>query len=41
LQYKKHNWKKYANVARNDNVLEFDAEVASIEKTIKLYESYF
>ena len=41
LQYEKHNWKKYANVARNDNVLEFDAEVASIEKTIKLYESYF
>jgi hypothetical protein len=41
LQYKKHNWKKYANVAHNDNVLEFDAEVASIEKTIKLYESYF
>jgi hypothetical protein len=41
LQYKKRHWKKYANVAHSDNVLEFDAEVASIEKTIKLYESYF
>ena len=41
VQYKKKNWKEYENVESNHNIFEFDAEVASIKKTLKLYESYF
>ena len=41
IQYKKTNWKEYEDVEGNNNVWEFDAEVASINKTLKLYESYF
>ena len=41
VQYKKTNWKEYEDVEGNNNVWEFDAEVASINKTLKLYESYF
>ena len=41
VQYKKENWREYEDVDGNNNVLEFDAEIASINKTLKLYESYF
>ena len=41
VQYRKNNWKEYQDVESNNNVLEFDAEIASINKTLKLYESYF
>ena len=41
IQYKKNNWKEYKEVENNGVALEFDAEIASINKTLKLYESYF
>ena len=41
VQYKKSNWKEYEDVEHNYNIFEFDAEIASINKTLKLYESYF
>ena len=41
VQYKKSNWKEYEDVEGNNNVWEFDAEIASINKSLKLYESYF
>jgi len=41
IQYKKRNWKEYEGVEHNHNVVEFDAEIASINKTLKLYESYY
>ena len=41
VQYKKKNWKEYEDVESNHNIFEFDAEVASIKKTLKLYESYY
>ena len=41
VQYKKDNWKEYKDVENNGTVLEFDAEVAAINKTLKLYESYY
>ena len=41
VQYNKKNWREYEDVDGNADVLEFDAEIASINKTIKLYESYF
>jgi hypothetical protein len=41
VQYKKKNWREYEDVDGNADVLEFDAEIASINKTLKLYESYF
>jgi len=40
VQYKKENWKEYEDLESNHNIFEFDAEVASIKKTLKLYESY-
>ena len=36
-----NNWKKYKDVENNGVAVEFDAEIASINKTLKLYESYF
>ena len=41
IQYKKNNWKEYKDVENSGAVLEFDAEIASINKTLRLYESYF
>ena len=41
IQYKKNNWKEYKDVENSGTVLEFDAEIASINKTLRLYESYF
>ena len=41
VQYKKNNWKEYRDVENSGTVLEFDAEIASINKTLRLYESYF
>ena len=41
VQYKKKNWKEYEDVESNHIIIEFDAEVASIKKTLKLYESYY
>ena len=41
VQNKKKNWKEYEDVESNHNIIEFDAEVASIKKTLTLYESYY
>ena len=41
IQYRKSNWREYEDVESNHNIFEFDAEVASIKKTLKLYESYY
>ena len=41
IQYKKNNWQEYKDVEGAAVPLEFDAEIASINKTLRLYESYF
>ena len=41
IQYKKNNWKEYKDVDNNGVAIEFDAEIASINKTLRLYESYY